>query len=96
MFKFTVDQLESLVCVSTAHITRDDRDLLDDHVTLMIYEKEDYGYFVRVPSNLEEIDLSEYSQAFRDLLAAADVAGCSWLEIDRDGDVIDGLPAFEW
>jgi hypothetical protein len=45
-----------------------------------------------------EKDLLEvgFSKHLLALLKLAGEAGCLWLQLDRDGETVTGLPVFEW
>lgn len=63
-----------------------------------------YGYFVHVPQGeaierrqTERVARAEgLSDAFFALQQYAREHGCWWINLDRDADLIEGLPSFTW
>ena len=92
-----------MLVLSTAHIRRstsDNFDLLTDDVPDIFYEKKaptaDYGLGWFIPIGPE----IEWSHMVSDDLVAirklAEAQGCTWIMLDRDGDIIEELPTYEW
>lgn len=50
------------------------------------------GYGWRIRASLEYCPIDN----LKPLLQLAIDNGCQWLEIDQDGNTIDGLPVFDW
>jgi hypothetical protein len=77
----------------------------DFPVAIMEYQ---YGFLIsawhhsdsREPEEVEEFekDFLEvgFSKEFLALIKLACGEGCNWLQLDRDGDTVDGLPVFKW
>jgi hypothetical protein len=73
---------------------------------VIAYPKGEYGYFVHVSEDLDELEddpsaSTEYD--FKDVpadllgvLVYARAHGCQWVQFDRDGDVNEDLPHFDW
>lgn len=90
--------------MSTAHLTRETAEMIQarfDHGHAeegdglpVIYQKEEYGYFVPVL----DAGLTP-ATCPADLLAILDLArenGCGYVMLDRDCDEVEGLPVHEW
>lgn len=87
-------QIETIYTVSTAHITKETAEWLDtDPEDLVVYRKEDYGWFIAV-GGIDDLIGIPGDLVF--LIGAAIGADCDWLQIDRDVKVTDGLLTFEW
>jgi hypothetical protein len=91
---------------STAHITMEDRDLLEaageGESPLVVYSFE-YGFLIYIPTDPAKVAeegaaalARGYSQALVDLLALTSKEGCRYLLLDQDGPIYDNLPAFMW
>jgi hypothetical protein len=92
--------------VSTRHITQGDTALLDNDChdsssAVVVFRKDDFGYFVHVPHN--DVEESErgmrdvgYSEALIELIRIARNEGASWVCMDSNGSNTDKLPAFDW
>lgn len=92
-------EISKMLTISTVHITKETNDLLeseaDKNITIgfpEVYGKENYGYFIHVPEDLEE-----YEEVPRDLLKCMLLAqknDCEWLCLDCDGEVVDELETY--
>jgi hypothetical protein len=92
--------------VSARHITKGDNALLDNdcHDSLpavVVFRKDDFGYFVHVPH--DDVEESErgmrdagYSEALIELIRIARNEGASWVCMDSNGPDTEKLPAFDW
>jgi hypothetical protein len=87
------DEIHKMLCLSTAHVNPKTANLLDYgvHASVIAYQKSDNGYFMPVVG-----DFSSYPVDLFNVLAYARVRGCSWIMLDSDGPVVDGLPTWEW
>lgn len=110
--KFLMEEggINKFLDVSTGHITEHDASLLTQissgwlkGVTLTAWMFP-YGWWVYLNPELkdslapykEHILYAGFSEAFFDLLIAADAMGCTYICFDRDGLVYEGAPKFEW
>lgn len=82
--------------LSTSHVSKETAQTLDEAPdgTINAYQKDEYGWFVWVPP-------TEWERADQpaDLLAAfayARTQQCDWIMFDRDAEIIDDLPSFDW
>lgn len=99
-------EISKMLTVSTAHLTKEDVRYLElagstDYGDLTVYEKRFhsvyyeslYGWFVYVPDDLNEIDVSEN---LKHILAFAKSHECDWMCFDEDGCVIKELDTYDW
>ena len=92
-------EISKMLTISTAHITEEtanklDREINENIIGLCVYEKTDFGWFIHVPDDLEEV-----VESLRDLcecLLLAKDLGCEWLCLDCDGEVLSYLDTYEW
>lgn len=89
-------ELRTVPVASTAHITREDDELLSrpgthGHVDGALR----FGYMLRV-----SIDRGDWhgdmSEGFMGLMRFVSARGFEWVILDRDGPVISALPTYEW
>ena len=84
--------------LSTAHITRETDRFLDREsqwqlTEIIVYNKE-RGYFICVPENINE--LVNVPKDLKACLKLAQKHGCSWLVLDGDAEIVEGLKTYEW
>lgn len=94
--------------LSTAHITKADGQLLAEATkdTPLVCGVDPRGYgtwlYVPTPEVWRDYDFRSkclaagYSHDFCNLLQQVSAAGYLYLCLDRDGEVVDGLPQFDW
>ena len=85
--------------VSTAHITKEDSELLNQkriQNLLIVYPYRE-GYFIYVPEyDLTQLKKTGFSKAFINLMKQTAKAGCKYLQLDCDGMTYDDLPTYNW
>lgn len=91
-------EITKMLTLSTAHITEEtanklNYELNNDVMFIAVYAKEDYGWFIYIPEDFEEIDVPD--DLMKLLLFAKDL-NCGILCLDRDGEVFDYLEKFDW
>jgi hypothetical protein len=102
----SIEIRRSLV-LSMAHITpemdasleafaNDDQTI--DHLDLsqveqLSFDAVTYGYQIFVPEEALEVDVAPM---FAPMFALARKHNCTWIVLDRDADVCDDLPVWEW
>lgn len=92
-------EITKMLTISTTHLTEDDAVYLvracnwDDINELVVYEKGDYGWFVYIPNDLNEYNLSEN---LKYILAFAKNNECDWICFDEDGCVVKELNTYDW
>jgi hypothetical protein len=86
-------EIAKMLILSTAHVTLETSQRLPDGIEgLIAYEKGEYGWLIYVNAP-HVVPLPADLQGVRDL---ARNHGCEWVMLDRDGDVIDALPSYDW
>lgn len=91
-------EISKMLTVSTAHISPTNAELLDEGVKdLIVYKKDDYGWFINVPSyDIEKGSLSICALPIHRLIVFAKDLGCDWLCFDRDGEILDYFSTYGW
>lgn len=96
--KSPADEIHKMLCLSTAHVSRETADDFENPVGMgtlpIFYEKREYGWFVVVSKDVETD--KDYPADIVEVLAYARARGCTWIMLDQDGPVIDGLRTWEW
>lgn len=96
--------IETMLVLSTAHVTAEDARLLDAGVEdLIIRPNGEYGWFVHIPRSGDNqtsmriyARLGGLSNEFCMLATYAGDLGVAWLLLDRDGAKTHLFPVFEW
>ncbi|MBD7970327.1 DUF5983 family protein [Paenibacillus gallinarum] len=88
---------ETMVTISTAHITEEVNSiLLDDEIQGLIqYKKGDYGYFIYVPTE-EKDETLEFPECIQSILNYAHQHDATWIMLDRDAAITPELQTYEW
>ena len=102
----------SMLCLSTAHVTRADDERLtrlsgaaSDDNPLYYVLAYDGGFILRVPSDDDGlmgeacralVRSWDFGASFTRLLRHARRTGHDWIRLDRDADRVAGLPSFDW
>lgn len=98
----------TVMVVSTAHITQQDNERLPLHldpepgrIASLVGDDTRYGYLVYCGAEdfdaaMDDARDAGFSDALINLLTIAHKRGCRYLNLDRDGEVYDDLPTFEW
>ena len=85
--------------LSTAHITIETNEYLRNAVgtirenTPLVFEKGEYGYYIPVPNDGYEL---AYPDDLQKLIDIAKDFDCGLLWLDRDGEVCNWLPTYDW
>ena len=99
-------EIQKSLVLSTGHIALSDNNQLKDEAEadsgkdLIVYQY-DAGFNIYIDQDKkdfkERIDnLDTYSEAFVNLLSIAFEQGCHYLKLDRDGQIHNHLPTFDW
>jgi hypothetical protein len=95
--------IRKVLDISTGHITFQDNEILGGDNTVIACEPVEAGFFVYLGTGSEALehiqDVNEagnMSPAFINILRWAVMVGCDIIKIDRDGELYEGLPTFEW
>lgn len=100
MFDESPVEIERVLVVSTAHITRTDSVFLREHqdkhpLIVHSYEEGDFVILTDLEEKLDEL-CQCFSKAFMDILMLAVRSDCSILRLDRDGPIYEDHPTFDW
>lgn len=91
--------IESVLVVSTAHITERDSVLMDEPHQVLPLSIDEYGYFLRsIDGAYVEKITRDYSESMRRVVDLAKANDCHAIRFDRDGPVYDAgvLPIHDW
>ena len=98
--------IEMYLDASTGHITYEDSlKLLDDPTSLPCRViPHEFGWWINVPEKklwIEELIADEireqgYSEGLISMLIFARDNCCCWVNVDSDGDFVEGLKIFDW
>ena len=87
--------------ISTCHVSEETAKMLDieaanteRNLDLVVYAKGEYGWWIFVPD--EDMMPETIPEELAACLNHARKAGCKWLCLDCDADVIDELAKFSW
>lgn len=80
--------------ISTAHLTQRTFNSLNTIESLYTYGYEE-GVFISVPDK-NETNISDMPKDLRILLQYAWINGIDLIRMDRDADVIDDIPVYDW
>lgn len=92
-------EISKMLTISTAHLTEDDAVYLDNACyfeaddDLIVYAKGYCGWFVYMPDDLNEYNLSKN---LKHIFALAKIFDCVWICFDVDGCVIKELNTYNW
>lgn len=87
-------EIVKTLTLSTAHISSDTARWIDSGQSHIIaYPKADYGWFIYFGDTDKEKILQEDIKRIFEL---AQAKNCDLICIDRDGEVVDGLPIYNW
>lgn len=92
-------EIHKTLVLSTAHMTLEDSEIIPfaHNVGLVVYELEEYGWLIYVnPEMLDIARLNDFSDAFKQAIKLAQDNECAYLRFDRDANVVDELPSFDW
>ena len=97
-------EITRMLTISTAHISKETADLLAGEFPMQIvpawemsvgiYSKEDFGWYIYT-SPLDRIDPS-MPEDLAACLRLAHKHDCEVLCLDCDGEVVEGLPVYDW
>jgi hypothetical protein len=92
-------EIHRMACLSTAHLSLSSRQKLDTDSMpgLIFFPKSQYGWFVHVPDNQEDLTqrVEGLPQDIRQCLEWAVAQGMQWLMFDSDGPVVEGIALYE-
>ena len=87
--------------LSTGHVSFEtsewiERNIENPNCDLTIYNKSEYGWWMRVPDEMDDSDELDIPSDLRVVLEYARHHGCLWVMFDRDAETISRLPEFYW
>lgn len=93
---------QSMLSLSTAHVSLQTAEWLDNRSdiehyaedSVVVFPKSEYGFFVAVHD--DEDNLQNIPEDLLELLTFAKKEGFDWIMLDRDYDIVHGLPVFDW
>ena len=89
-------QVRKFLEVSTANVPAEIAEAIDGcYFARKPTMSGEYGWLFHVPEDLTQPE-GLNSKAFDNILALAQDAGCDYVLFDRDTDVVDWLPTFDW
>lgn len=84
-------EIEKTLVVSTAHLTKEEADILWNSENYIVVSTE---YYVIIDIALFTwLVVSDHLQAIQ---ALAKENGCQYVKFDRDGNTLDGYKTFDW
>lgn len=89
-------EISKMLTISTAHITKETAEWLDEKDILIVYKKSDYGWFILVSDWDDVVETEEIPEDLRKILRFADDLDCRWLCLDCDGDILSYLDVYNW
>lgn len=95
-------EINRMLTLSTAHIKESTNNWLENEPQylspLVAYKKDEYSWFIYMSSEI--IALTEECEQLPDDLAAilnlARENNCDWMCLDCDGEILEGLPVYDW
>ena len=91
-------EIAKMLTISTAHVTQKTANKIDrEEITgLVIYSKDEFGWFIFIPEDLYEEDYDELPKDLKACIQLAMDNDCNWLCLDCDGEELDELEVYEW
>lgn len=91
-------EITKMLTLSNCHIQGSTADFLNNEKRseLVVYPKLDYGWFIYVDSEYIEDELQHIPEELANLIRIAKEQECTWLCLDCDGLIEEGLPTFNW
>lgn len=95
-------EIDKMLTISTIHISTETIKKLNrphylNELSLSIYDKAGFGWFIFVPNNLEIIfnNGEGIPNDLWECLLLANHNECNWLCLDADGEEVPGLETYE-
>lgn len=90
--------VETMLVISTAHITQETAKRLDDGVVegLILFPKGDYGWMIWVGNTHTDGEIKNAPDELDGLLKHCSALGVGWLCLDRDGVEHPDFCTFDW
>lgn len=83
---------------STAHVSFQEKTLLENHVLPFKVMDHDYGWWLNVQPFVEEDEEELHKRApnIMRLIKHALELDCNWINLDADAEELEGFPTFDW
>jgi negative regulator of genetic competence, sporulation and motility len=92
--------ISKILGASTAHITKTEDEYFQEESFVDIPKcyvyKMETGYFISVMPDEFHEDMEGWSEGLIKLLEYARKNDCSYIRLDPDEDIIEGIPVYEW
>jgi hypothetical protein len=87
--------------LSTAHMTKEDNDLLESGTPNLCVEDTEFGWIIHIDyrgsvDKIHAIKNEGFSKAFVDVLILAWTNRCEWIRFDAEGPKDETIPQFKW
>lgn len=90
-------EIQHILVVSTAHITEEVAEsLAQDELPIIVYSKDQYGFFIFVPEQFEHERDSRLPPCLQDIIELAKSQGTAWIMLDRDAEPSEALTQYSW
>ncbi|NKX37329.1 hypothetical protein HGG70_05195 [Rhodobacteraceae bacterium R_SAG4] len=89
------ENIERILVLSTAHMSEEESKLFEETQHMLIPAfKRDEGFIFH--TSTVGICYDKLSPGWAQIYQIATERNCAWIMFDRDADVIDGIPTFDW
>ena len=89
----------TMLGLSTGHVTEATAKMLDNEdLSIVVYPKSEYGWFVHVPTYEPDFEdcKTDLPEDLRACLDWARKHNAEWLMFDRDAELDEELPVYDW
>lgn len=95
MTKQNIPEICKVLILSTAHIKPQTAKLINSKdFPIAVYEKKGYGWFISL--DMFDKESPQLPDDLNRIINYAIFIGCDWLCLDRDANVYNELPVYEW
>ena len=88
-----------MLVLSTAHVTKETALRFQGNWRNELppfYAKGEYGWIIPLQSDGNGEERWQYCSDLLMIRRLAEANGCTWVMLDRDADVVDALPSYDW
>lgn len=94
-------EISKMLTLSTAYISQETAEWLNDQEEIVSYEKDCYGWFIYIPPKDSEILKEHLSNKYipediKSLIKIAVEQDCVWICLDNSVQPILELPTYKW
>jgi hypothetical protein len=92
------DEIHKMLTLSTSHVTLKTAGDLEHKTDDLppCWDKAGYGWFIVVPDDKGVPTPHTCPDDLKSVFTYARARGCTWVMLDSDGPVVDGLKTWEW